>query len=138
MSSIDGGSNTHFHMRSWKYPVTCTNRALLGEGDTVPHLPPATMADDADVVKRSAEAVLATGQEVVVVCHSYGGTPTTQALGALEDKKGVRRVANLSAIIPRVSSRKNLGTMVRGNDGMHANVAVLGLCSDKTYVHSHG
>lgn len=68
-------------------------------------LPPASMLDDADVIKRSVEAVTATGKEVVVVCHSYGGTPTTQALAGI--KGGVKRVVYLAAIVPRVGESNN-------------------------------
>lgn len=70
------------------------------------------MLDDADVIKRSVEAVTGQGKEVVVVCHSYGGTPTTQALAGL---KGVKRVVYLAAIIPKVGESNAVA--MGGKDG---------------------
>ncbi|KAH4405957.1 hypothetical protein HBH70_136710 [Parastagonospora nodorum] len=61
-------------------------------------LPPATMSDDASAIKGAVEAVIAQGKEVVVVCHSYGGTPTTQALAGLK----VKRIVYLTAIVPKL------------------------------------
>lgn len=61
-------------------------------------LEPATMADDADVIKRAAETLIGQGRELVVVCHSYGGTPTTQGLAGVA---GVKRIVYLSAAAPR-------------------------------------
>ena len=60
------------------------------------------MKDDADVIKRAAETLIAQGKEVVVVCHSYGGTPTTQALVGVD----VKRVVYLTAIVPRVGQNQ--------------------------------
>jgi pimeloyl-ACP methyl ester carboxylesterase len=83
------------HLRARGFPAVA-----LRLPSTVKRMPlaPATMLDDADVIRRAAEALLAQGREVVVVCHSYGGTPTSQALVGL----GVRRIVYLSAIVPRV------------------------------------
>jgi alpha-beta hydrolase superfamily lysophospholipase len=61
-------------------------------------LAPASMSDDASLIRRTVEAVLAQGKEIVVVAHSYGGTPTTQALGGLK----VKNIVYLSAIVPKV------------------------------------
>jgi hypothetical protein len=61
-------------------------------------LAPATMSDDASLIRRTVEAVLAQGKEIVVVAHSYGGTPTTQGLGGLK----VKNIVYLSAIVPKV------------------------------------
>jgi pimeloyl-ACP methyl ester carboxylesterase len=59
---------------------------------------PATMQEDAAHIRSVAEALISQGKEVVVVCHSYGGTPTTEALAAL----GVKRIVYLTAVVPRV------------------------------------
>jgi alpha-beta hydrolase superfamily lysophospholipase len=59
-------------------------------------LPPATMSDDASLIRRTAEMLISQGKEVVVLAHSYGGTPTTQALAGLK----VRRIVYLTAIVP--------------------------------------
>jgi hypothetical protein len=61
-------------------------------------LKPATMMDDADVIRRAVETILAQGKEVIAVCHSYGGTPTTQALVGLK----VKRIVYLTAIVPKL------------------------------------
>ncbi|KAH7399607.1 Alpha/beta hydrolase fold-1 [Pyrenochaeta sp. MPI-SDFR-AT-0127] len=61
-------------------------------------LEPATMQDDASVIRRAAEALIGLGREVVVLCHSYGGTPTTEGLAGL----AVKRIIYLSAIVPKV------------------------------------
>jgi pimeloyl-ACP methyl ester carboxylesterase len=59
---------------------------------------PATLQDDAAHIRSVTEALLAQGKEVVVVCHSYGGTPTTEALADL----GVKRIVYLTAVVPRI------------------------------------
>jgi pimeloyl-ACP methyl ester carboxylesterase len=71
-------------------------------------LPPASMSDDADMIRRAAETVIGQGKEVVVVCHSYGGTPTTQALAGLK----IKRLVYLSAIVPKMGQSN-----VDGMDG---------------------
>jgi len=88
--------STILHLRSLGFPAAALR--MPSTTKRMP-LPPASMLDDADVIRRSVEAVTATGKEVVVVCHSYGGTPTTQALAGI---KGVKRVVYLAAIVPRV------------------------------------
>jgi pimeloyl-ACP methyl ester carboxylesterase len=60
--------------------------------------PPATMQDDASVIKRVAETLLAQGKQVVVICHSYGGTPTSEALVGVK----VKRIVYLTAMVPKV------------------------------------
>lgn len=67
--------STILHLRSLGFPAVALR--MPSTMKRMP-LPPATMFDDADVIKRSVEAVTAQGKEVVVVCHSYGGTPTTE------------------------------------------------------------
>jgi pimeloyl-ACP methyl ester carboxylesterase len=47
---------------------------------------PATMQDDAESIKEVISSVVASGKEVVVVMHSYGGYPGTEAT------KGLARV----------------------------------------------
>jgi alpha-beta hydrolase superfamily lysophospholipase len=61
-------------------------------------LPPATMSDDASLIKRTAEMLISQGKEVVVLAHSYGGTPTSEGLAGLK----VSRIVYLSAIVPAV------------------------------------
>ncbi|OAL56112.1 alpha/beta-hydrolase [Pyrenochaeta sp. DS3sAY3a] len=61
-------------------------------------LPPATLADDVGVVRGVAEVLLGLGREVVALCHSYGGTPTTEALAGLP----IKRIIYLSAVAPKI------------------------------------
>ena len=56
------------------------------------------MEEDAEAVKRAAETLISQGKDVVVVCHSYGGTPTTQGLANVT----VKRIIYLTAVAPRV------------------------------------
>lgn len=83
------------HLRAAGFPAVA-----LQLPSTVKRMPlkPASMLDDADVIARAVEGVLGQGKEVVVVCHSYGGTPTTQALVGLN----VKRVVYLTAIVPKL------------------------------------
>ncbi|KAF2439575.1 alpha/beta-hydrolase [Karstenula rhodostoma CBS 690.94] len=61
-------------------------------------LEPATMQDDAKHVRAVAETLIAQGKEVVVLCHSYGGVPTTQGLAGVP----VKRIIYLTAVAPKV------------------------------------
>ncbi|KAF2125813.1 alpha/beta-hydrolase [Dothidotthia symphoricarpi CBS 119687] len=73
-------------------------------------LPPATMHDDASLIRAVTEALIAQGKQVVVVCHSYGGVPTSEALVGLgvgkEGGGGVRRIVYFTAVVPRVGERQ--------------------------------
>lgn len=89
------------HIRALGYPSVALS--LPSTQKRIP-LPPATMQDDADVIKRAVETLIAQGKEVAVMCHSYGGTPTTQALAGLK----VRRLMYLSAIVPKVGQTQNV------------------------------
>ncbi|KAF2847841.1 alpha/beta-hydrolase [Plenodomus tracheiphilus IPT5] len=62
----------------------------------VASLGPAGMMEDADVVRRAVEGLIGMGRGVVVLCHSYGGIPTTQALTSLP----IKRIIYLTAVIP--------------------------------------
>ena len=70
------------------------------------------MKDDADVIKRAAEMLIAQGKEVVVVCHSYGGTPTTQALVGVD----VKRIVYLTVIVPRVGQNQCQAMNMEGGE----------------------
>lgn len=61
-------------------------------------LEPATMSDDAREIRGVAEALVAQNKEVVVMCHSYGGVPTTQALAGVP----VKRIIYLTSIAPKI------------------------------------
>ncbi|KAJ4299435.1 hypothetical protein N0V90_004680 [Kalmusia sp. IMI 367209] len=59
---------------------------------------PATMEEDAKQIRAVAETLIGQGKEVVVMCHSYGGTPTTQGLAGVP----VKRIVYLTAVAPKV------------------------------------
>lgn len=61
-------------------------------------LPPATMEEDAQVIRGAVEGLVKLGREVIVICHSYGGTPTTQALCGLP----IKRLIYLTAAVPSI------------------------------------
>lgn len=61
-------------------------------------LEPATMEEDARQIRAVAEALISQKKDVVVVAHSYGGTPTTEALAGVP----VKRIVYLTAIAPKV------------------------------------
>jgi hypothetical protein len=71
------------------------------------------MSDDASLIRRTAEMLLSQGKEVVVLAHSYGGTPTTQALVGLK----VRRIVYLSAIVP-AAGETNIVAMTGEEGGL--------------------
>ncbi|KAF1836733.1 alpha/beta-hydrolase [Decorospora gaudefroyi] len=61
-------------------------------------LEPATMMEDADVVKRAAETLIGLGKEVIVIPHSYGGVPTMQGLAGIP----VKKIICMSAVVPTI------------------------------------
>jgi alpha-beta hydrolase superfamily lysophospholipase len=88
------------HLRTAGFPAV----ALQLPSTTKRHpLPPATMFDDASVIRAAAEILLAQGKEVVVACHSYGGTPTSQGLAGL----AIKRIVYMTAIVPRIGQNQN-------------------------------
>lgn len=44
--------------------------------------------EDAEVVRSVVQSLVDQGKEVIVLCHSYGGIPTTEALAGLGKKNG--------------------------------------------------
>ncbi|KAF2831148.1 alpha/beta-hydrolase [Ophiobolus disseminans] len=87
------------HMRNLGFPSVA-----LELPSTVKRMPlaPATMLDDASVITRAVETILSQGKEVVVVSHSYGGTPMSQALVGLD----VKRMIYVTAIAPKVGQNQ--------------------------------
>jgi pimeloyl-ACP methyl ester carboxylesterase len=63
-------------------------------------VPPAQLGDMYDDARAIRETVESVGGPVVVVAHSYGGAPTTQALVGLESV--VKRIVYLNAFMPDV------------------------------------
>lgn len=66
---------------------------------------PGSMSDDAAAIVAAAEAALSEGKEVVLLAHSYGGIPQSQALEKLlpgkrgDGKGGVKKVIYLASVV---------------------------------------
>lgn len=73
-------------------------------------LPPATMLDDAEVISKTLRKVIGDSNRVVLVTHSYGGTPATQGLKGMTVKEraadgkggGVERVIYITSVVPPI------------------------------------
>jgi pimeloyl-ACP methyl ester carboxylesterase len=98
-------------------------------------LQPATMLEDAAIVKRAAEALISLGREVIVVAHSYGGVPMTQGLVGV----AVKKIVYLTAIVPKLGQTniealgQNPEEMPPVTDGYHHLDAVMiagAVCND--------
>lgn len=71
-----------------------------------------TVADDAAHINKTVTKYADDGRDVVLICHSYGGVPTTESIKGVskterekEGKKGgVVRVAYITALVPAVGS----------------------------------
>lgn len=69
-----------------------------------------TMSDDAAFIAAFVEKLADAGEEVVLVSHSYGGTPASECMKGLsvEERKkqgkkgGVARLAYITAVVPKV------------------------------------
>jgi pimeloyl-ACP methyl ester carboxylesterase len=93
------------------------------------------MADDAAFIAAALAKLADDGQDIVLVAHSYGGIPATEALNGLakgqrmeEGKEGgVVRVAYLSALMPGVGGCA--GTALEGCDFSYVRVDVSCPCS---------
>jgi pimeloyl-ACP methyl ester carboxylesterase len=73
---------------------------------------PPTVYDDAAFIASFVRGLVDAGEEIVVLAHSYGGTPTSQALEGLTvrerrakgEKGGVARVGFITAVVPPVGT----------------------------------
>ena len=73
-------------------------------------VPPPTMYDDAAMIRGKIAALADEGKDVVLLAHSYGGIPATEALKGVtkaererEGKKGgVVRIGYLTCLVPEV------------------------------------
>lgn len=90
-----------------------------------PGLPP-TMYDDASFIATFVEELADQGHEVVLVSHSYGGTPASECMKgsdgrglsvdsrqALGKRGGVVRLAYITAVVPKLGGAMG-DTMVGG------------------------
>lgn len=79
--------------------------------------PPPTMLDDAAFITDFVESLADRGEQVVLVSHSYGGTPASECMkgrdgsGLSVDARrkagksgGIVRLAFVTAVVPKVSS----------------------------------
>lgn len=84
--------------------------AGLGSGKGRPGPDKPTMADDASMIASEAEKLAQAGKAVILIAHSYGGTPATEStLGLrLEERLsqgktgGIARLAYVTALVPEV------------------------------------
>ena len=113
-----GGS---FALPEFYSPIT-TAIASHGYEIVAPHIPsvgvatgpregdPPTMYDGAACIAGGIEKLAAEGKDVILIGHSYGGTPiseSTKGLGKMErmaqgKKGGVVRLAYMTALVPAV------------------------------------
>lgn len=92
--------------------------------------PPATMYDDAKFIQEVVEGLADEGNDVLIVAHSYGGIPTSQALKGLSksDRKlkqmsgGVVGVLYVAALTPLLD--QSLGSLMGSKPASYVNVAV--------------
>ncbi|PVH74121.1 alpha/beta-hydrolase, partial [Cadophora sp. DSE1049] len=69
---------------------------------------PPTMYDDAAFIAKEVQVLVDEGKDVILICHSYGGTPTSQSTKGLskaerqaEGKEGgIVRLAYMTAVVP--------------------------------------
>lgn len=82
--------------------------------------PPPSMYDDAAHIHAVVSGLADEGRDVVIVAHSYGGTPVSESLKGLsktdrqknEKQGGVVRVGYIAALVPAVGSSG--GSMIEG------------------------
>lgn len=73
---------------------------------------PPTMYDDASFVAKEVQVLVGEGKNVILICHSYGGTPTSQSTKGLsraerqaEGKEGgIVRLAYMTAVVPALGA----------------------------------
>ncbi|OBT68770.1 hypothetical protein VE03_02076 [Pseudogymnoascus sp. 23342-1-I1] len=94
-------------LHALSYPAVVSD---LPSASRLPPAPAASMADDAAHFHGIAESLADEGRDIVIVTHSYGGIPGTEAAKGLaktdreaEGKKGgVVRLVYLTSIVPPV------------------------------------
>jgi len=70
------------------------------------------MYDDASFVAKEVQVLVGEGKNVILICHSYGGTPTSQSTKGLsraerqaEGKEGgIVRLAYMTAVVPALGA----------------------------------
>ena len=83
-----------------------------------PGLPSPSMYDDAAFINSFVTKLADEGKDVVIMPHSYGGVPSTEALKGITKKEreqqgkkgGVVRIAYMTSIVPKIG--ENLGQVI--------------------------
>lgn len=83
--------------------------------EPTPRSPP-SMYEDAEFIGKEIDALIEQGKDIIVISHSYGGMPATQAAfnrGKAHGKAGIVRLAYMTALVPMlgVPAREVLATM---------------------------
>ena len=103
---VDAVAAEGYQIRALHLPAVGLAPGLGREG-----APPA-MYDDAAFIAKEVEKLADEGKDVVLIAHSYGGTPATQSIKGLgreerqrQGKKGgIVALAYMTAIVPAVGS----------------------------------
>ncbi|KAF2787983.1 alpha/beta-hydrolase [Melanomma pulvis-pyrius CBS 109.77] len=90
------------------YPIHALPLVTVGKK---PGIPP-SMHDDALLISQTATKYADEGKDVILIAHSYGGIPTTEAMKGVTKKErekegkkgGVVRLAYMAALVPSVGT----------------------------------
>lgn len=110
-------------LRGLNHPVTAIHLPSVGKW---PGQPPTNATDDAAFIANTATSYLDTGHNVVLVGHSYGGFPTTEAsrgLSASERPNSssvVVHIVYLASLLPRTG--QTIDELVSGKQPMPTDV----------------
>lgn len=113
-------------------------QAVVSDLPSASRLPPASaasMADDAEHFHGIAESLADEGRDIVIVTHSYGGIPGTEAAKGLaktdreaEGKKGgIVRLVYLTSVVPPVGGTL-ISTLGELSEAITINVCVPIIC----------
>ncbi|KAH7310607.1 Alpha/beta hydrolase fold-1 [Stachybotrys elegans] len=86
--------------------------------------PPSSMYDDAALISSHVSKLADAGQDILLVTHSYGGTPATESLRGLSKRSrrdqdlpgGVIGIAYITSFVPEVG--KSAGSIKAGFPGL--------------------
>lgn len=98
-------------------------KTVISKGPYSPDPPLPTVHNDAAAIAEVITKLADQGRDVIVIGHSYGGTPASESIKGLnkESRKahgkegGVLRLAFISALVPEVG--KTPGSVCEGLDG---------------------
>jgi pimeloyl-ACP methyl ester carboxylesterase len=115
-------------LHALSYPAVVSD---LPSASRLPPAPAASMADDAAHFHGIAESLADEGRDIVILTHSYGGVPGTEAAKGLakadreaEGKKGgVVRLVYLTSVVPPVGGSL-ISTLGKVSEAITINVCV--------------